>query len=173
MLRREITPTAEDCMTDATTDAAPETKALLRWAMPVNTEEVLQLVLVHGNTLIDDGGEHLVAGTPAKPGAVLPCSGNDILTMAMNGLLTGERGLMMTTRRGRHFARHGSLETFDDRLMDYDLAAWGRGDIDYQIDELTEAVEGYCHELVLTRGEAMIVLLKKGVITVAEARTDV
>jgi hypothetical protein len=141
--------------------------------MPANTQQVLQVVLEHGNTLIDDGGERLLAGTPAKPGPILPCSGNHILTIAMNGLLDGERGLMMTTRAGRHFAKHGSLETFDDRMMDYDLAAWGRGEVDYALSELTEAVEGNLYELVLTRGEALIVLVKKGIVSVADARRDV
>jgi hypothetical protein len=152
---------------------APETAQNLRWVMPANTQQVLQLILEWGNVSYTDAEGRQVAGHWNRPGPILPCSGPDLIAITSNKLLTGERELMMTTRAGRHFTKHGSLLTFDDRLMDYDLAAWGRGDIDYQIDELAEGVEGYLHELVITRGEALIVLLKTGVISVAEARRDV
>jgi hypothetical protein len=155
------------------TDAATETETRKRWPLPANTQQVLQLILATGNTSFTDDQEHQVAGTPDKPGPILPCDGWDLVAMTMNGLLGGERISLMTTRAGRHFAQHGNLATFDNALTDVNLLAWGRGEIDYLEQELLEAIDAFHHEIPLTRAEALIVLLKKGVVTPAEARRDV
>jgi hypothetical protein len=141
--------------------------------LPTNTQQVLQTILAAGNASYTDHEGRQVAGTPAKPGEVLPGNPLGLLNMAANGLLGGERLFMVTTRRGRHFARHGSLAAFDDTVTDIDLAAWGRGEIDYLEHELLEAVDTFLHRVACTRGEALVLLLKAGVVTAAEARTDV
>jgi hypothetical protein len=145
--------------------------------MPENTQQVLQLILAHGNVCHTDAAGNELAGDGIRHrGPMLPCTGNDVVTLAANGLLgmpSGRYPVMCTSRRGRHYAKHGSLQTFDDRVTDLDLRAWGRGEIEYDHHELLEAIETFQHEFVLSRGEALIVLLKKGVISVAEARRDV
>jgi hypothetical protein len=141
--------------------------------LPKNTQQVLQIILAAGNASYTDDEGRQVAGTPAKPGAVLPGNPLGLLNMAANGLLGGERLMMMTTRAGRHFARQGHLAAFDDSVTDVDLARWGRGEIEYVEHELLEAVDTFLHQVACTRGEALVLLLKAGVVTVAEVRTDV
>jgi hypothetical protein len=164
-------------MKNAATEAAPDTAKCERWPMPANTQEILQLVLAHGNECHTNAKGEGVAGDGIRHvGPVLPNGGNDVLALAMNGLLSGSAGRypsMCTTRLGRHFAKVGTIAGFDDSLTDVNLPAWGRGDLEYDLDELLEAIETHHHELVLTRGEALVVLLKKGVLSVAEARRDV
>lgn len=150
-----------------------------RWPLAKNTSQVLQLLLSHGGTSYTDAEGNEVAGSPIKPGPILPCEPNDLLAMAGHRLL-GMPGVVQlgpmfcVSRRGRYYAKHGSLAGFDESASaDMDLQAWARGETELDFDEMIAAVEAHLGEVVLTRGEAIVVLLKKGVVTVAEARRDV
>jgi hypothetical protein len=154
-----------------------EAKAPPRWPMPANTQEILHLILAHGNECHTNAKGEEVAGDGIRHvGPVLPNGGNDVLALAMNGLLGSPAGRypsMCTTRLGRHVARTGTTAGFDDSVTDLDLAAWGRGDLEYDFDELIEAVETFHHELAISRAEVLVVLLKRGVVSVADCRRDV
>jgi hypothetical protein len=157
-------------MTHTETDTATETEQPAQ--LPECTQAVLRAMLDAGGTAFVADEDCIVAGTREKPGQVLPCDAAQALLIASMMLIAGERERLLTTRRGRHFARAGTMAGFDDSVTDVDLAAFGRGSIDYMSDELIEAVEAYHHEIVLTREDALALLLRKGVIPPAEARTE-
>jgi hypothetical protein len=145
--------------------------------LPENVQEVLRVILDAGNTVpLPEDGDDLIAGPPGTPGRPVPCTVIGMLAMVAKGLVRGERDRLMTTRRGRHLARQGSMAGFDDSVTDIDkdaLAAWARGEVDYLTDELGEAVEIWHHRIVLTREEALDRLLVNGVIPIEKARLDV
>jgi hypothetical protein len=156
-------------MTDAATDTEyqpPPPPGEAQRAM-------LRVILAMGNTAFLDADEHVVAGTPAKPG---PRVGTalQVVQMLPFGLMAGERGLLMVTRAGRHFAATGDLVTDEDiTTTDVDLAAWAKGEVDYITAEVLEAIDSRFARVVTTRREALGLLLQERVATEAEATPDV
>jgi hypothetical protein len=161
--------------TDAASDTATESddEPFRPAPLPDNLQEVLRIVVDGGNTcFLADDDKTILTGTPERPGPVVPCTVVDMLAMVAGALLAGERGLFLARRRGRHIAQHGSLDTYDDRLVAEDLAAWARGTTDYPEAELLESVEARHHEIALSRKEALEYLIERGVVSAAEARQD-
>ena len=150
------------------------------WPLPNNAQQILETILAHGGVTYTNAEGNEVAGSPLKPGPVLPCSPNDMLALAMNRLLGNPAvvqlgPVMCVSRRGRWYATHGTVAEFDESRADdiSCLQSWARGETELDIDEMIAEVEAHLGEVVLTRGEALILLLQKGVITPAEARRNV
>jgi hypothetical protein len=162
---------AENLMTDAATEI--ETEASGPIPLPECTQAALRAMLDAGGVAFIDDEDRIVAGTREQPGQTLPTNASEMLGITCRMLIAGERERLLLTRRGRHYARYGSLANFDDSVTDVDLAAWGRGEIDYLEQELLEAVDTFHHEIALNREEALAILMKRGVVTRAEARTDI
>jgi hypothetical protein len=160
-------------MSDAATATATEhDQPTLQ--LPENTAAVLRQILDAGGVChLSDDDTTIVTGPPEKPGQPVPVSVIDMLGMVARMLVAGERMLILTTRRGRHFARHGTLATFDESTTDVDLPAWARGSIDYMSQELFEAIEAHHYRVALTRAEALEILINLGVVSAEEARRDV
>jgi hypothetical protein len=164
----------------------PETTAS-EW-LPAETREQLRTILEHGNSafteaILDERGEDIVtltiiAGTRANPGLIIEVvtetSKPPVLGAVFAGLVAGERHQINLTRTGRHFVRTGELAQDEDiSTTDVDLAAWGRGQIEYLTSELLEAVDAILHRVATTRAEALAEIIDAGVISADEARTDV
>jgi hypothetical protein len=99
-------------------DAAVETEPF-RPPLPENAQEVLRTILDDGNTaFLADDDKTTLTGTPARPGRPVPCTVVNMLGLVSMRMIAGERELMLTTRRGRHFARHGTMAGFDDSQTD-------------------------------------------------------
>jgi hypothetical protein len=139
--------------------------------LPENLAEVLRTIVEDGNVArLDDNMATICTGT-GRP--VIGCSVVNMLAIVQAGLMGGERDLLLTTRRGRHRALHGSLAGFDDTVTDVDLAAFGRGEVDYLEQELLEAIDGRFGWPATSRQDALEYLIERGVVTAAEARRDV
>ena len=154
-------------------DAATETEQDQPEPLPESTRRALQMMLDAGNTAHVDERERIVAGTPDKPGEVLPCDASEMLLIACRMLIAGERTQLLTTTRGRHYARIGSMDGYDGSVTDVDLAAWAKGTIDYTEAETLAAIEAYHFRVALTRAEALEILINLGVAAAGGARTDV
>jgi hypothetical protein len=153
------------------TDTEIETRRPL--PLPHGAQHMLRILLDAGGVGFIDERNCVVAGTPSRRGRTAPGDARDWLTMVARGLIGGERLLVILTRRGRYFALHATLAGFDDAVTDVDLAAWGRGEMDYRTGELLEAIDARFARVVTDRRQALDLLLDEGVITVAEARQDV
>jgi hypothetical protein len=149
-------------------------KPLVPDFLPGNVHEVLKIILDAGNATHLDEQDRIVAGTPGQPGRPVPTTAADLMAMVASGLVAGERGLILTTRVGRHLVSHGALVRDEDiALNDVDLAAWGRGATDYLQTEVLEAIDAEYARVAVTRRDALDIVLQEGLITEAEARTDV
>jgi hypothetical protein len=157
-------------MTDIeSADTATHTEPFEPALLPENLAEVLRTIVEDGNTA------HLDAVTirtgTGRP--VIGCTVVNMLAIVQAGLMGGERDLLLTTRRGRHLALHGSLADLDDTVTDVDLAAFGRGEVDYLEQELIEAIDGRFGWPATSRPDALAYLIARGVVSAAEARRDV
>jgi hypothetical protein len=142
--------------------------------LPKGAQRLLRTLLGAGGTGFIDEKNRFIPGTQSRPGQAVRGASREWLTLVVRGLLGGERGLLMVTRAGRHFAATGVLLADEEiATTDLDLAAWGKGEVDYLSSELLEAIDGRFDRVVTTRREALDLLLQEGVVTVAEARQDV
>jgi hypothetical protein len=134
---------------------------------------MLRVLLDAGGVgFLDEPNRRIIAGTPSRPGRVVPGTVLDLWLLVPRGLIGGERGLLILRHAGRALARHGRVDVDNSFVTDVDLAAWGRGEVDYLKAELLYAVGLNYAECVSTRAEALKLLLQKAVITAAEARKD-
>jgi hypothetical protein len=140
---------------------------------PVNVQDVLRAIIAAGNVAHMAEDKEVRAGPRGGRGAPLPLGMAGVLAYVTSGLLAGERFRLLTIRLGRHVARTGGEAGFDDSVTDIDLAAWGRGEVDYLTTELVEVIELHHHRTALTRRDALFVLLIEGVVAPADARRDV
>jgi hypothetical protein len=160
-------------MTDTSLDTGPDTEPRQPLPLPRGARLMLRILLDAGGTGFIDGTNRVVSGTPSRPGRIAPGEPNDWLALVAKGLIGGERRLLILKHRGRHVALHGTMANFNDTTTDVDLAAWGRGEMDYLTGELLEAIDARFARVATSRPEALALLLDEGMITVAEARQDV
>jgi hypothetical protein len=173
-VRPEITPTAETCMTDAATDATAEIETDQPLPIPGCAQAMLKAMLAHRGIAYCEEDGRVMTGTPEERGQVLPCTATDGLIMMARGLINGERGRLLVTRVGRRFAADGVLVRDEEiQISDVDLAAFGRGTMDYLQHELLEGVEASLYQVALDRREALDAIIKAGLIAFSEARRDV
>ena len=157
---------------DAATETETEADSEQPLPSPEHIREALRIILENGNAAFCEEDGCILTGTPTKPGVTVPYTAREVLMTISMGLLGGEHGSFLVSRRGRHFVRYGSLTDFDDTTTDVDLEAWARGTTNYRDSELFEAIDAFYGRIVLTREEALAFLVERGVVTADQARQD-
>jgi hypothetical protein len=141
--------------------------------LPPNAQAILQAMTGAGNVAhIDDEAKTVVAGTPEQPSPAFAIDAG-MMGVLVSGMVAGERGRLLTTRLGRHFARHGTVENFDDSITDVDLAEWGQRKRRLLHRGAAGRNRPFHGSIALNRREALDILIERRVIRPDEARKDV